>query len=256
MGLGCGNYTLTAKKNGYIGTSFNIIVLPGETNAHPQQNATMAAAQTEGDTWQIILTWGENPSDLDSHVVGALTTGNSFHVYYSHKSQYDGSLEVCNWDRDDTTSYGPETITLNTNSSTPYYYYIYRYAGSGTIASSGAQIKVYHGADSVRTFNVPTGLGNGDYWNVSAVVDGRIVVQNTITDNADITYAGAAGIMTLDLDEMEDKVHVPSTDEDFTGTVSGENVSPEITFVLSDAQTDARTVVSAYETKKVTALTG
>ena len=256
VGLGCGNYTLTAKKNGYIGTSFNIIVLPGETDAHPQQNATMAPAQAEGDTWRIVLTWGENPRDLDSHVVGALTTGNSFHVYYSHKSQYDGSLEVCNLDRDDTTSYGPETITLNTNSSTPYYYYIYRYAGSGTVASSGAQIKVYHGADSVRTFNVPTGLGNGDYWNVFAVVDGRIVVQNTITDNADIAYAGAAGIMTLDLDEMEDKANVPSTDEDFTGTVSGEDVSPEITFVLSDAQADARAVVNEYETEKVTALTG
>lgn len=256
VGLGCGNYTLTAKKNGYIGTSFNIIVLPGETDAHPQQNATMAPAQTEGDTWRIVLTWGENPRDLDSHVVGALTTGNSFHVYYSHKSQYDGSLEVCNLDRDDTTSYGPETITLNTNNSTPYYYYIYRYAGSGTVASSGAQIKVYHGADSVRTFNVPTGLGNGDYWNVFAVVDGRIVVQNTITDNADITYAGAAGIMTLDLDEMEDKANVPSTDEDFTGTVSSEDVSPEITFVLSDAQADARSVVNEYETEKVTALAG
>ena len=256
VGLGCGNYTLTAKKNGYIGTSFNIIVLPGETDAHPQQNATMAPAQTEGDTWRIVLTWGENPRDLDSHVVGALTTGNSFHVYYSHKSQYDGSLEVCNLDRDDTTSYGPETITLNTNSNTPYYYYIYRYAGSGTVASSGAQIKVYHGADSVRTFNVPTGLGNGDYWNVFAVVDGRIVVQNTITDNADITYAGAAGIMTLDLDEMEDKANVPSTDEDFTGTVSSEDVRPEITFVLADAQADARAVVNEYETEKVTALTG
>ena len=159
-------------------------------------------------------------------------------------------------DRDDTTSYGPETITLNTNSNTPYYYYIYRYAGSGTVASSGAQIKVYHGADSVRTFNVPTGLGNGDYWNVFAVVDGRIVVQNTITDNADITYAGAAGIMTLDLDEMEDKANVPSTDEDFTGTVSSEDVRPEITFVLADAQADARAVVNEYETEKVTALTG
>lgn len=256
LGLECGNYTLTAKKDGYIGTSFNIIVLPGETDSNPQQDATMAPAQTEGDTWRIVLTWGENPRDLDSHVVGALTSGNSFHVYYSHKSQYDGSLEVCNLDRDDTTSYGPETITLNTNSSTPYYYYIYRYAGSGTVASSGAQIKVYHGADSVRTFNVPTGLGDGDYWNVFAVVDGRIVVQNTITDNADVTYAGAAGIMTIDLNEMEDKANVPSTDEDFTGTVSGEDVSPEITFVLADAQADARAVVNEYEMEKVTALTG
>lgn len=211
-GLRCGNYTLTASKDGYIGTSFNITVLPGGTDTHPQQNAAMAPAETEGDTWRIVLTWGENPRDLDSHVVGSLTSGNSFHVYYSHKSQYDGGVEVCNLDRDDTTGNGTETITLNTNNSTPYYYYIYRYAGSGTVASSGAQIRVYHGADIVRTFNVPTGVGDGDYWNVFAVVDGQIVVRNTITDSADITYAGTTGTMAFDLNEMEEKANVLSSD--------------------------------------------
>lgn len=209
VGLPCGNYTLTASKDGYIGQSFNIIVRPGETNAYPQQNATMSPAMTENDTWRIVLTWGANPRDLDSHVVGTLTTGNSFHVYYGHKSQYDGALEVCNLDQDDTTSYGPETITLNTNNRTPYYYYIHNFAGSGTLATSNAQITVYHGASVVRTFNVPTGLGDEKYWNVFAIVDGRIVPRNTITDSADVAYAGATGVVTLNLDEVEEKAIVP-----------------------------------------------
>ena len=226
LGLPCGNYSLTASKNGYIGSTFNIVALPGETSANPPQDVTMAPAQTQRDTWRIVLTWGEDPSDLDSHVVGALTSGNSFHVYYGDKSQYDGDLEVCNLDLDDTTSYGPETITLNTNNSAPYYYYVHRYAGDGTVSSSGAQIRVYHGADMVRTFNVPTGQGNGDYWNVFAVVNGQIVVRNTITDGADIGYAGAPGIMTASLDEVVDKASIPSTDRNFTATAaSGRNVS-------------------------------
>ena len=133
---------------------------------------------------------------------------------------------MCNLDLDDTTSYGPETITLNTNNSAPYYYYVHRYAGDGTVSSSGAQIRVYHGADMVRTFNVPTGQGNGDYWNVFAVVNGQIVVRNTITDGADIGYAGAPGIMTASLDEVVDKASIPSTDRNFTATAeSGRNVS-------------------------------
>lgn len=192
LGLPCGNYTLSASKDGYIETNFNIIILPGETDMNPQQNATMVPALTQDDTYRIVLTWGENPRDLDSHVVGTLTNGNSFHVYFPYKSQYDGDLEVCNLDIDDTTSYGPETITLNVNNDTPYYYYIYRFAGSGTVASSGAQVKVYHGSDVIRSFNVPTGLGDGDYWNVFAIVDGQLKVQNTITDNADISYASTA----------------------------------------------------------------
>ena len=34
---------------------------------------------------QITLTWGENPRDLDSHLAANLTSGITFHVYYSTK---------------------------------------------------------------------------------------------------------------------------------------------------------------------------
>ena len=191
FGIPCGNYTLTASKEDYMPTSFNIIVRPGEDEDNPEQNGIMSPTLSEGDTYRIVLTWGENPRDLDSHVVGNLSDGSRFHVYYQNMSEYDYDLdtEVCNLDLDDTTSYGPETITLNVNNDRPYYYYIYHYAGSGTLSTSGAQIKVYHGNDSVRTFNVPTGFEDEDYWNVFAIVDGRIVPKNTLTFSSDITYA-------------------------------------------------------------------
>lgn len=184
--LPLGNYTLYAVKDGYISTMINIIVQEGMTSS---QNGTMTPT-ISSDSFRIVLTWGENPSDLDSHVEGMLSDGNPFHVFYNYKSQYDGDVEVCNLDVDDISSYGPETITLNPTNENPYYYYIHRYYGFGTVASSGAQVKVYQGGNLLATFNVPTDQGNDDYWNVFAIVNGELVVQNTITFDRDISYAG------------------------------------------------------------------
>ncbi len=200
-----GNYTLYALKEGYIPVVFNIIIQEGTTTS---QNGTMSpvnsSGEVSGDTYRIVLTWGENPRDLDSHTVGTLSGGSGFHVYYSNKSAYDGSTEVCNLDVDDTTSYGPETTTLKVSGSKPYYYYIHRYSGSGSIATSAAQIKVYKGSTLVRTFNVPTNLGTSDYWNVFAIVDGRIIVKNTMTTSPDTGYAGES-VGTNSLFSLPDK---------------------------------------------------
>lgn len=186
LNLPLGNYTLYAEKDGFIATIVNIIVQEGTTAS---QNGAMTPI-ISGDNYRIVLTWGANPNDMDSHVVGTLTNGDAFHVYYSHKSQYDGDTEVCNLDVDNTSSYGPETITLNATNNTPYYYYVYKYSGSGTTASSESKITVYQGENIVAVFNVPTDQGSGDYWNVFAIVDGELVVRNTITDSVETSYAG------------------------------------------------------------------
>ncbi len=183
--LPIGNYTMYVEKDGYISTGINIIVQPGTTG---DQNGSITPVVT-GDNSRIVLTWSINPRDLDSHVEGTLTNGSPFHVYYMYKSQYDGEIEVCNLDFDDTTSYGPETITLNPTTDKPYYYYVKKYAGSGTVASSEAQIKMYQNGSLVRTFNVPTNLGDGDYWNVFAIKDGQLIINNTITSSPDTSYA-------------------------------------------------------------------
>lgn len=247
-GLKCGNYTLAASRDGYSETSFNIVVLPGKIESNPAQDFVMAPRG--GDTWRIVLTWGADPRDLDSHVVGTLSGGSSFHVYYGHKSQYDGALEVCNLDLDDTTGYGPETITLKADAATPYYYYIHRYAGSGTISASGAQIKVYHGSDPARTFNVPTGAGSGIYWNVFAIVNGQLVVQNTIGSSPITSYAGTgSGVSTLAVEELIDKKDVPPTDPEVIGA---ESEDPE----LEAFRAEAMEAVAEYGAEELAALTG
>lgn len=216
--LPIGNYTMYATKDGYIATSINIVVQAGTTSS---QNGSISPI-ISGDNFRVVLTWGANPRDLDSHVVGTLSNGSSFHTYFAKKSAYDGSVEVCNLDVDDTTSYGPETITLQLTTSNPYYYYIYLYAGTGSLATSEAQINLYQGDTLVATFNVPTDQGSGRYWNVFAIVDGQLTVRNTITSSADVSYASTSGIsvasidLDLDVDESKDGAEEEDLDEDGT----------------------------------------
>ena len=138
-----------------------------------------------GNDYLITLTWGQNPSDLDSHLVGP-----TYQVYYADEYAYVNGEEVCNLDYDDTSSYGPEHITLTTTSDEPYYYFVHKYSGSGTLASSGAKVTVEQGNRVIAEFNVPTDLGNGTYWNVFAIKDGELIIKDSVTSSYDISYAG------------------------------------------------------------------
>lgn len=243
--LPIGNYTITATKDGFISTTINIVVQNGET---PSQNGTMSPV-ISGDSFRIVLTWGENPRDLDSHVKGTLADGSSFHVYFNKKTAKDGDVEICKLDVDDTTSYGPETITLNTTTDAPYYYYIDRFAGTGTVASSEAQVKVYQGENLVAAFNVPTDQGDGTYWNVFAIVDGEMVIKNTITTSADTSYADT--ISETDTEAVTEATVEATTEavteagtETVTETTAAETVEEattvtEVTTEVVEATTEA-----------------
>ena len=188
--LPLGNYTVIASKDQFTSSSFNIIVQEGTTS---NQNGKITPIIEESDeaNYFITLTWGRNPRDLDSHVEGTHLNGDSFHVYYRYKNVYDENGDLlCSLDYDDTDSYGPEHITLNTTADTPYYYYIHRFSDSGSLVTSGAKITVERNNVLIAEFNVPTDLsGNNRYWNVFAIKSCEIVISNTITSSPDLSYA-------------------------------------------------------------------
>lgn len=138
------------------------------------------------DTIVVTLTWNANPSDLDSHMVGPLPSGGTFHVYYSSKTAYDNGELICNLDVDDTTSYGPEHTTLHQVSDGPYYFYVHHYSGSGSIATSGAVVDVSHNGTSLRRYNAPS--GSGKYWNVFKIIDNELIANGSITSSPDTSY--------------------------------------------------------------------
>ena len=66
FGLPSGNYTVTASKPGYVTTSFNVVVLPGVVTSGQDGTISPEMETTDGE-YRVVLTWGQTPSDLDSH---------------------------------------------------------------------------------------------------------------------------------------------------------------------------------------------
>ncbi len=184
-----GNYTVLVSAEGYLDLTFNVVSVLGSSR---DQNASMNVAAS-GAHFRIVLNWGKYPEDLDIHLEGPSSSG-FFHVYYheifKEFTDSDG-VQVCKLDVDSRRGYGPETITLLPVTDGPYYCYVHRYEGTTkTLSESGATLKLYSGSQLLQTFNVPTGGGDSDYWNVFAIVNGQILTENSMTKGqADITYA-------------------------------------------------------------------
>ncbi|WP_233966774.1 YfaP family protein [Pectobacterium polaris] len=113
------------------------------------------------DGMRIVLTWGEKPADLDSHLI---YPGN--HIYFSHQKGRDANLDV-----DDTDSFGPETITIDKKRlGESYIYAVHDYsngdkANSLALSASSAKVFVYVGSSQVRSYSVPLNK-TGNIWTV------------------------------------------------------------------------------------------
>jgi hypothetical protein len=128
------------------------------------------------DGMRVVLSWGATPADLDSHLA---YTDN--HVYFAHQHGDDAGLDV-----DDTTSYGPETITLERKHfGTSYVYAVHDYThladpDSQGLSASDAKVFVYVGGSLVRTYTVPRHKV-GNLWTVFRLSgDGDFEDINTV----------------------------------------------------------------------------
>jgi len=182
--LNAGNYTAEVSGSGYNTTYFTVICIGGTTTA--DQNVTITPILYPGET-RIILTWGEIPWDLDSHLTGPLPDGTRFHMYYPYAESRGGSHwpEYVKLDLDDVTSYGPETTTIYQQIDGVYRFsvhdYTNRYSSSSTaLSNSGAQVRVYRGSNLVATFNVPANQ-EGTLWTVFELSGDTITPINTMS---------------------------------------------------------------------------
>lgn len=182
-----GVQTVTAEKSGYISVSQQVLVVGGQETTNVRFVLSYVLPQGQ---WRIVLTWGQNPSDLDSHLLVPVSDINpnlGYHIYYSDRgSNSDQTYPYAYLDVDDTTSYGPETITILRRLTQKYKYFVYHYSGSGNLASSGAVVRVYVGNTLVKTYNVPTQQTAGHlYWYVFDINDNGIITdRNTIQGSA------------------------------------------------------------------------
>ena len=131
----------------------------------------------------VTLTWGDEPADLDAHLVGPLDDAHSYHVYCNEMEEATANLDV-----DARDSRGPEVITIRERVSGDYSYYVCDYTDKGSpadcdLAGSGAKVSVYCDG-RVRTFR-PSPLGaRKARWNVfrMSIDDGKVTIK------ADGTY--------------------------------------------------------------------
>ena len=142
---------LIVKKEGYS----NLVVkcpCAGMTYA-------ISPAMTSLDGMRVVLSWGEKPFDLDSHLIFP-----GGHIYFDSKEGTDANLDV-----DDTDSYGPETVTISKKHfGESYIYAVQDYSNKGLpnsnyLSASKAKVFVYVGSSLVRSYSVPAGK-RGNIW--------------------------------------------------------------------------------------------
>lgn len=158
--LPVGYYTLELSKDNYSTEYLDIVVTE---DGNYQQHGTLNPVSIENDNSElrVVLTWGENPSDVDLHTIGLSPTNQKFHVFYNDKKYYENGELICDLDVDDTTSYGPETITLyKVNPNEKYSFYLHDYSNksdenSMMLSNSGAKLTIYVKGKYKQTIHIP-----------------------------------------------------------------------------------------------------
>lgn len=160
---------LIIKKNGY---STLVVKCPCDGMTY-----ALSPVLTQLDSMRIVLNWGKNPKDLDSHL-----SYNDQHIFWNNKIGNKANLDV-----DDVDSYGPETITIDKRLDNQYYVYsVHNYSfrdqpNSNSLANSQAKVMVYVGESLIRSYYVPTNQ-NGNLWTVFRInPEGEIEDINQIS---------------------------------------------------------------------------
>ncbi len=170
-----GSYTLRALRNSTIniaastGTySSDIISFDVDENCN---NNVVDDIVVYSPTFSITLTWGENPRDLDSHLLVPATADypDGFHIDYVEMGsiiEYPNAM----LDTDDTDSFGPEIITSFHLHPGTYSYYVHHFSGSNDLSTSDGVVTLNTSSVN-RVFNVPaTNPNNYYYWHVFDLV--------------------------------------------------------------------------------------
>lgn len=172
-----GTYLLSVVKDGYINTSF-----PAEMGFDENPREYVLALAPKAKEFRIVLTWGARPYDLDAHLAGPNPDGGDFHIWYRNRILIAGRDFL---DRDDTNSYGPETITIYKPAKGEYHYCVHDYSNrmdraSRALSHSGAIVQVYGDERLMATYNVPAGKF-GNLWDVFVIDKNQTLIElNTI----------------------------------------------------------------------------
>lgn len=209
LAIEAGYYTIRKIKEGYITSTFNATVSPSGTR---QQNSYLSpddlnridedSGASSGQ--RIVLSWGANPRDLDSHLVGRLSDGSRFHVYFPSDDKIgrnSSGTQVANLDHDDTQGNGYETVTFDEfDPDGEYDYFVHWYSGTGTWSGSNALVELYTGQGTRDTVSAPSNSEQANlslnniplYWHVFSFRNGRFTKVDRLLYEGDY-HSGELG---------------------------------------------------------------
>jgi hypothetical protein len=188
LSLPAGTYDVTVSAPDFISATFSDVVIPsGETT---DLGTIALSTEVEPGETRIVLTWGETPADLDAHLTGPIEDSDDrFHIYWAEENR--GSLDASPFaflDIDDTTSFGPETITITAQFPGVYRYSVHNYTNreateSTALAQSGAAVRVFRGDSEIAQFAVPN--QEGTLWTVFEMSGVTIAPVNAMSYHTD-----------------------------------------------------------------------
>lgn len=183
--LPIGSYTIEISKSGFVTGYFNAVSSSGKSNLEQKYVLTPVLSE---DEYRIVLTWGKEPEDLDSHLMYYENGYKKMHVYYRNECYAVDGKKIAVLDFDDTTSYGPETITLTVTpeflENGKFSYFVHDFSNSGSynitaMSFSDAVVRVYRGNEQVEIFSIPQNR-SGTVWHVFDISDHGIEAVNEI----------------------------------------------------------------------------
>ena len=190
-----GVYTAYLSKTGYRSDQM-LISVAGETTIGDQDH-TISPKLQEGKV-RIILEWGPQPEDLDSHLVNP---NQGIHVYYSVKEfSYQGrdnvTLDVdARYPMLPDRSNRVETTTIHQQLPGKYTFYIHDFSNQTNpdnhqMAESGARVTVLIGGDDGEKYVFEVPDKTGTLWEVFTLENGIITPSGAFTHHQD---AGTVG---------------------------------------------------------------
>ncbi len=190
-----GSYVCIITLTGFTDRVVENLTFSSGTNELAQ--STVVETVGEGEI-RVILTWGSSPRDLDTHLTGPASDASRFHMYFRSKTPSNSDV---NLDVDDTSSFGPETTTIEELRDGTYRYSVHNYtnrfssAGAQPIVDSPTVVEVFDSTGSIATYTPPTtGTISGDTWKVFEIqVSGG--AYNLVTLN---TYSLASSVSDTD----------------------------------------------------------
>jgi uncharacterized protein YfaP (DUF2135 family) len=178
--------TILIKKDGY-----STLITKGPCNG---LTYAISPVMTQLDGLRIVLNWGRDPQDIDSHLS---YPGN--HICFYNKTGAMANLDV-----DDTDGYGPETITIEKKAQgQKYVYAVHDYSdkdntGNTNLSNiSGAKVFVYIGNTLIKTYPVPINNQPGNLWIVFMIDETGSFVDVNKFSNANSWEAARSALETF-----------------------------------------------------------